>query len=261
MINIIKRLFLFLLFTLCACDVKMPDVQKISAKDFVHKLCESLDNSEKLKNLQEVYQNEIYGDVAFSEPKAFMSYLIVHSDMEKRKLPAEILADYKERKEKFKCRLSLVSTKETLKSTYSPDKHKTSNDLEMFYAEFLKMFMSSNSTYFRDDLLEKIKNGKVLDHVDKAFFWMYYVNNPNPFYILAETLDIKILPIKNSTNLIILFGEEENTGISYEPYYYNLETRRILRCTSDKGERINFLPSYDKDSVGTPMRWKDSILT
>lgn len=242
-------LIAILFFCLCELDAD----QTISTKDFVHKLSASLEKSEKLHDLIEVYQDDLYGDVGFSDDKPAMSYLAVHSDMEKRNLPAEIEKDYKKRKEVFKQRLSLVPTKE---------KHKTSDDLEMFYAEFIKKFLAYHRDYFRNDLLLKIKNNQTLDHVDKAIFWMLFAStNLFPFKIQALHIDIQVFKIENTSNLIILCGEKENTGIEYVPYYYNIETQQIFRCTSDKGEPITFLPSYNDKRDSVLMNWKDPILT
>jgi len=251
--NVINTTLLLLLFLLCCLDAKMPEGQKISAKDFVHKLSASLEKSEKLHDLIEVYQDDLYGDVGFSDDKPVMSYLAVHSDMEKRKLPVEIEKDYKKRKEVFKHRLSSVSTK---------GKYETSDDLEMFYAEFIKKFLAYHRDYFRNDLLLKIKGNNTLDHADKAIFWMLFAStNLFPFQIQAKQIDIQIFKIESTSDLIILCGEEEDTGIDYVPYYYNLETQQIFRCTSDKGEPITFLPSYNDKRDSVLMNWKNSILT
>lgn len=260
--NVIGLPILFLLFTLSACQAKMPVGQTISAKNFVLRLSESLGNSEKLRALVEVYKNKLYGDVGFSDTKPIMSYLAIQSDLEKKSFTADILADYSKRKAKFKDRLSLVSTKEIFKSSDYPDKRKTTDDLEMFYAEFLKTFMAYNGGYFTEMVLEKIKNNKKLDCFDKAFFWLKYVNdNPYPFEISADNLDLKILPILNSQNLIILFGERENTGFSYQPYHYNLATGQVLACTSDTGDKINFMAGYGPTGEIPSLEWKSSVLS
>ena len=241
-------LIAILFFCLCELDAD----QTISTKDFVHKLSASLEKSEKLHDLIEVYQDDLYGDVGFSDDKPVMSYLAVHSDMEKRKLPVEIEKDYKKRKEVFKHRLSSVSTK---------GKYETSDDLEMFYAEFIKKFLAYHRDYFRNDLLLKIKGNNTLDHADKAIFWMLFAStNLFPFQIQAKQIDIQIFKIESTSDLIILCGEEEDTGIDYVPYYYNLETQQIFRCTSDKGEPITFLPSYNDKRDSVLMNWKNPIL-
>lgn len=242
-------LITILFFCLCGLNAE----QTISTRNFVHKLSKFLDKPEKLHDLVEVYRDKLYGDVGFSDDKPAMSYLAVHSDMEKRNLPAEIEKNYKKRKEVFKQRLSLVPTKE---------KHKTSDDLEMFYAEFIKKFLAYHRDYFRNDLLLKIKDNNALDHADKAIFWMLFAStNLFPFEIRALHIDIQIFKIESTSDLIILCGEKEDTGIEYVPYYYNLETQQIFRCTSDKGEPITFLPSYNDKRDSVLMNWKDSILT
>jgi hypothetical protein len=255
-------LIAILFFYLCGLNAD----QTISTKDFVHKLSTSLDKSEKLDDLVEVYRSELYGDVGFTDDKPVMSYLAVHSDMEKRKLPAEIEKDYKKRKEKFKHRLSLVPTKKTYSAHYSEAhslaKHEATNDLEMYYAEFIRKFLAYHRDYFRNELLLKIKSNLALDHADKAIFWMLFAStNLFPFQIQAKQIDIQTFTIEGTSDLIIFYGEEEDTGIVYVPYYYNRETQQIFRCTSDKGEPITFLPSYNDKRDKVLMNWKDSILT
>ena len=248
------------------CFCRLNADQTISTKDFVHRLSKSLDMPEKLHDLVEVYRSELYGDVGFTDDKPVISYLAVHSDMEKRKLPVEIEKDYKKRKDVFKQRLSLVPTKKTYSAHYSEAhslaKHKATDDLEMFYAEFIKKFLAYRRDYFKNELLLKIKDNNALDHADKAIFWMLFASsNLFPFEIQALHIDIQIFKIESTSDLIILCGEKEDTGIEYVPYYYNLETQQIFRCTSDKGEPNTFLPSYNDKRDSVLMNWKDSILT
>ena len=143
---------------------------------------------DELAKLRYIYVYKLFSDVGFSDSKPCMSYVIIHGDMERRmmsgKLSPETKEEYQKRKKKFKGRLKLISTK---------NNYETAEDLELFYAEFLKSFISGYSTYFKKTLLEKIKKGEDLDNVDKAVFWMFYTSNhPHPFNICADY----IYPIK-----------------------------------------------------------------
>lgn len=104
-------LIAILFFCLCELDAD----QTISTKDFVHKLSASLEKSEKLHDLIEVYQDDLYGDVGFSDDKPVMSYLAVHSDMEKRNLPAEIEKIIKSAKKYLNSAFPQYQQKENMK--------------------------------------------------------------------------------------------------------------------------------------------------
>lgn len=206
---------------------------------FLSALKSHLDSSPDLKNLAHFYEKEFIKDVGPRVQKAVSSYLLVHSDMETREFKDIMHEDYKKRKEQFKARLS---------SLLSNDSSKTLEELEMFYAEFIKNFISEYSTYFKKSFFNKIRNQVILDEVDKAFFWMYFDStNLVPFQIKSKEIDFKIIPLNKTGDLVILCGEKQDTGVTYTPYFFEALTKQVYRSNNDQGHPPKFLVGYAKN--------------